>query len=90
MLTTTELKRGTIADWKGRRLITTNPMRNGLARIPKGTWVTVKKRWAGTLDVETSACEKCGISVFIRKCSAYNFRWPEIWERDPKFQEENE
>ena len=84
MLTTTELKRGTIADWKGRRLITTRRLRNQLMSIPKGTWVTINKRWAGTLDVEAAACGKCGVKIFIRKCAPFDFRWPEPWEVDPE------
>lgn len=55
-------------DHIGLMVKTIVPMRNGMINIPTGTICKVEYARGG-LSLETQPCEKCGVSVFIRKVS---------------------
>lgn len=53
-------------DHAGLIVKTVSPLRNGFMEIPAGTVCKVRNAHGG-LDLQTEPCEKCGVSVFIRK-----------------------
>lgn len=62
-----------LMDWKGLKVVSDNPIQNGLATLPAGTeWIVTSVSIGMTL--QSLPCEKCGIEMSVSKVKPINVR----------------
>lgn len=54
------------SQFRGRKVRTLVPLRNGSGEIPAGTVATIKRKWGG-FGLSTEPCPCCGIRFYISK-----------------------
>ncbi len=59
-------------DWIGKKVVTTQALRNGLAELPAGTSGTVRGCARGALNLDLHACECCKIKLHITRVSYFD------------------
>lgn len=64
------------ADWMGRRIVSTEAIRNGWATVPAGTLGRVHDRSPpfGGLDIDFDPCTCCGVKVAVRQVGYHKVR----------------
>ncbi len=53
------------SDWVGKKIITTRPMKNGVAELPSGTLGEVTGCTRGKLHLKLNACDCCKLKLYI-------------------------
>ena len=55
-----------VGDWKGKRVRTLDPIRNGMHSIPIGSIGTVTDARSG-LSIQFDKCQSCGVAVYVTR-----------------------
>lgn len=81
-ITQSMYERHTGEEWEGSRVRTRRELKNRLAALPRGTELTVTRKWGG-FDLRADACEECGVQVRITDVPPEAVRLVEPgWEAD--------
>lgn len=59
-------KRHTEEWWKGKRVVSLQPLRNAWGEMPAGTRLEVTRKFSG-FNLESLPCTKCGFRLRINK-----------------------